>query len=68
MIKCDFCKRYNPLTHKCEKMAGLWYDTSCDDAAKRFLSFLRSKNSRSHTKNININKKFSHKKYNGKKK
>ena len=66
MTKCDFCSKYNPTTRKCER--EYWESrTSCDEAAKRFLSFQRSRNTRTHTKNINVNKKSYHKKYNGKK-
>ena len=65
MTKCDFSSKYNPLSRSCE--GGYYKSTYCDEAARRFLSFQRSKNTRTHTKNINVNKKSYHKKYNGKK-
>ena len=78
MIKCDFCSLYNPITRRCERARGYntltaQYDRQlnimnyCDEAAKRFLSFQRSKNTRTHTKNINVNKKSYNKKSYGKK-
>ena len=64
MTKCDFCNFYNAAKRRCEGTVG---GGSCSQAAERFLSFQRSRNTRTHTKNINVNKKSYHKKYNGKK-
>ena len=64
MIKCDFCSFYDPIHKDCTGSKGTSY---CEAAAKRFLSFQRSKNTRTHTKNINVNKKSYHKKSYGKK-
>lgn len=64
MIKCDFCSYYNPRTRHCGSYTG---SCACQAATERFLSFQRSRNTRTHTKNINVNKKSYHKKYNGKK-
>ena len=66
MIKCDFCSYYDPIKKRCSYWNGAG-GYQCEDATKRFLSFQRSRNSRTHTKNINVNKKSYHKKYNGKK-
>ena len=64
MTKCDFCNNYNASTRTCCGYVGA---SACSQAAERFLSFQRSRNTRTHTKNINVNKKSYHKKYNGKK-
>ena len=64
MTKCDFCNKYNAVKRRCEGVVG---SGSCSQAAERFLSFQRSRNTRTHTKNINVNKMSYHKKYNGKK-
>ena len=56
MIKCDFCKSYDAPKRRCIGPVG---GSACNQAAERFLSFQRSKNSHTHThnKNVNINKK-----------
>ena len=64
MIKCDFCVNYDPISRRCDKP---FTREGCEEAARRFLSFQRSRNTRTHTKNINVNKKTYQKKYNGKK-
>ena len=64
MIKCDFCSSYNPCTRRCGSSTG---SPSCHAAAERFLNFQRSRNTRTHTKNINVNKKSYNKKSYGKK-
>ena len=64
MIKCDFCKCYNAAMRRCMGSTGTSY---CDEAGRRFLSFQRSRNTRTHTKNINVNKKSYNKKSYGKK-
>ena len=53
MIKCDFCSHYDPIRKRCTTgPSSLW----CDDAVKRFLSFQKSRNSHTHTKNIKVRK------------
>jgi hypothetical protein len=56
MTKCDFCSYYYPAKKHCNSHPG---SGACSEAAARFLSFQRSKNSHTHThnKNVNINKK-----------
>lgn len=54
MNKCDFCKCYDPIRRHCVSYVG---SGSCEEAARRYVNFVRSKNSRTHTKNININKR-----------
>lgn len=61
MIKCDFCREYDPRTRKCGLFAG---SGACEEAARRFLQFM--KGNRTHTKNINVHK--TTKKYNNYKK
>lgn len=51
MIKCDFCKEYDPRTRYCGSYTG---SSACDEAARKFLQFM--KGNRTHTKNINVHK------------
>lgn len=53
MTKCDFCRQYDPINKRCINR----YLTDCDEAAKRFLEYEKSKNSSTINKNVNINKK-----------
>ena len=64
MIKCDFCVNYDPINRSCDTP---YTRTGCAEAAKRFLSFQRSRNTRTQNKNINVNKKSYNKKSYGKK-
>ena len=59
MTKCDFCNRYDASRRRCTGPVG---GNACSQAAERFLSFQRSRNTRTHTKNINVNKKSYNKK------
>lgn len=61
MKKCDFCSRYDAVDRVCRGCTGASY---CEEAAKRFLQFM--KGNRTHTKNVNIHK--TTKKYNNKNK
>lgn len=61
MTKCDFCSHYDASNRTCRGYTGFSY---CEEAAKRFLSFM--KGNRTHTKNVNVHK--TTKKYNNYKK
>ena len=57
MNKCDFCKYGpNPNNFFCINRGG----STCDDAAKRYLQVVLSKNRKTstHNKNVNVNKNY----------
>ena len=55
MDKCDFCKLWKG---ECQAYHynDVYADDCCDEAAKRYLRYLQSRNSNNRTKNVNINK------------
>ena len=55
MIKCDFCSYYDPIRKRCNCSIGPG-TTFCDEAAKRFLSFQKSRNSHTYNRNVNVRK------------
>ena len=64
MTKCDFCGRYDPFDRRCNSYPG---SDECIAAAERFLKFQCSKNNRTQTKNVNVNKQSYNKNSYGKK-
>ena len=54
MKKCDFCEKYDAVNNICCGSVGYSY---CRDAAERFLEYMKSTNTHTNNKNININNK-----------
>lgn len=63
MNKCDFCRNGPRNPEKCAWRG----DTCCDEAAKRYMQVVLSRNNKTttHNKNVNVHKHTKHGGYNG---